>query len=156
MGLASAGDRCTGARNRSWSDAGWGPRSNPGGNDPSGNRGGRIAPALSAIRRLPEINQRDTWLAQVVLAQSEAGARDASLYTAAEITDDRVRSQALSHLAAEPAGGRGGGSNADFDSLIDLIKSTVKPTSWDDTGGAGSITSFPTGVYVAPQGLLHR
>ena len=31
------------------------------------------------------------------------------------------------------------GSQPDFDSLIDLIKSTVKPTSWDDVGGAGSV-----------------
>jgi hypothetical protein len=30
----------------------------------------------------------------------------------------------------------------DFDSLIDLIKNTVRPTSWDDTGGPGSIAPF--------------
>jgi general secretion pathway protein D len=43
-------------------------------------------------------------------------------------------------------GGLGGGSQADFDSLIDLIKTTVKPTSWDDTGGAGSISPFETNL----------
>ena len=38
--------------------------------------------------------------------------------------------------------------------MIDLIKSTVKPTSWDDVGGAGSISPFPTGVWVDPRGVL--
>ena len=43
-------------------------------------------------------------------------------------------------------GGLGGGSMADFDSLIDLITSTVKPTSWDEVGGPGSIEPFPTNL----------
>ena len=43
-------------------------------------------------------------------------------------------------------GGLGGGSMADFDSLIDLITSTVKPTSWDEVGGPGSIKPFPTNL----------
>jgi general secretion pathway protein D len=43
-------------------------------------------------------------------------------------------------------GGMGGGVQPDFDSLIDLIKSTVKPTSWDDVGGAGSIAPFDTNL----------
>jgi general secretion pathway protein D len=43
-------------------------------------------------------------------------------------------------------GGLGGGSQADFDSLIELIKTTVRPTSWDDTGGAGSISPFDTNL----------
>jgi hypothetical protein len=31
---------------------------------------------------------------------------------------------------------------ADFESLIDLITSTVSPSSWDENGGAGSIAPF--------------
>ena len=34
-------------------------------------------------------------------------------------------------------GGLGGAAQADFDSLIDLITSTVAPTTWDGCGGAG-------------------
>ena len=30
----------------------------------------------------------------------------------------------------------------DFDSLIEMIKSTVKPTSWDDSGGVGTLSEF--------------
>lgn len=40
-------------------------------------------------------------------------------------------------------GGMGGAAMADFDSLIELIKTTISPDSWDDTGGAGAIEPFP-------------
>ncbi len=39
-------------------------------------------------------------------------------------------------------GGMGGGAQADFDSLIQLITSTVKPQTWDEVGGPGSISEF--------------
>jgi len=39
-------------------------------------------------------------------------------------------------------GGIGGGTQADFDSLIDLIQTTVAPTTWDEVGGPGSISEF--------------
>lgn len=34
------------------------------------------------------------------------------------------------------------GAQADFDSLIDLITSTIKPTTWDEVGGPGSAKVF--------------
>jgi len=40
-------------------------------------------------------------------------------------------------------GGQGGAAMADFDTLINLIKDTIQPDSWDDLGGAGTITPFP-------------
>lgn len=43
-------------------------------------------------------------------------------------------------------GGMGGGSQADFDELIELIVSTVAPTSWDEVGGPGSIREFQTNL----------
>jgi len=39
-------------------------------------------------------------------------------------------------------GGLGGGAQADFDSLIELITSTIAPQSWDEVGGPGSIAAF--------------
>jgi len=45
-------------------------------------------------------------------------------------------------------GGLGGGAQADFDSLIDLITSTVKPTTWDEVGGPGSIAPFETNLSI--------
>ncbi len=43
-------------------------------------------------------------------------------------------------------GGMGGGAQADFDSLIDLITSTIEPDSWVDSGGENSITEFQTNL----------
>jgi len=43
-------------------------------------------------------------------------------------------------------GGLGGGVFADFDSLIDLVTSTVAPTTWDGVGGPGSVQPFPTNL----------
>jgi general secretion pathway protein D len=40
----------------------------------------------------------------------------------------------------------GGGVQADFDTLIDLIVATIAPNTWDDVGGEGSIQGFPTNL----------
>jgi general secretion pathway protein D len=39
-------------------------------------------------------------------------------------------------------GGLGGGSMADFDSLIDLITTTVQPESWEERGGKAQVASY--------------
>lgn len=115
---------------------------------------GEFAPALAEARRAATPERRDFWLAQIAAAQAQAGIRDASLQTASQISDDRTRSQTLSDIAAKPAGAHGGAAMADFDSLIELITSTVRPTSWDTVGGVGSIAPFPTGVHVDADGVL--
>ena len=119
-------------------------------------KAGEFAPALAAARAAPQPQQRDAWLGRIAAAQAGAGARDASLRTVAEISDDRNRTQTLSNLATQPLGGRGGGSQADFDALIDLITATIEPTSWDAVGGTGSIAPFETGVRVDARGVLKR
>ncbi len=43
-------------------------------------------------------------------------------------------------------GGMGGAAMADFDTLIELITTTIEPQSWDDVGGPGAIESFPTNL----------
>jgi general secretion pathway protein D len=51
--------------------------------------------------------------------------------------------------APQPAagpGGLGGGVIADFDSLIELITTTISPDSWDEVGGPGSISGFDTNL----------
>jgi general secretion pathway protein D len=45
-------------------------------------------------------------------------------------------------------GGLGGGTQADFDSLIQLITTTVKPSTWDSVGGPGSIAPFETNLSI--------
>ena len=43
-------------------------------------------------------------------------------------------------------GGMGGGAQADFDSLIQLITATIQPESWDEVGGPGSVQPFETNL----------
>ena len=48
----------------------------------------------------------------------------------------------------------GGGSLADFDSLIELITTTVQPETWEEVGGTGTIAGFPGGVLIDAAGLM--
>ncbi|MDX1963315.1 MAG: hypothetical protein SFX18_09190 [Pirellulales bacterium] len=43
-------------------------------------------------------------------------------------------------------GGMGGGAQADFDALIELITTTVQPDSWKENGGQGGIAPFETNL----------
>jgi hypothetical protein len=50
---------------------------------------------------------------------------------------------------------RGAAANADFDSLIDLIQSTIATETWaENGGGTAEIRPFPGGVLVDTAGLL--
>lgn len=50
---------------------------------------------------------------------------------------------------------RGGSANADFDSLIDLVVSTVAPDTWQENGGgSGEIRPFPNGVWLDSRGEI--
>ncbi len=113
---------------------------------------GEFAPALETALHTISIKDRDLWLAQIAMGQAGAGARNAAFNSAAGISNDQTRSQTLSGVAGTPMGG--GGTQADFDSLINLITATIQPNSWDAVGGPGSISPFPTGIYVDPQGVL--
>ncbi len=117
---------------------------------------GEFAPALEAVRAIADPARRSVWLERIALAQAEAGARQAAFTTLRYIPEDPLRSQSLHKVLQQPLGARGGGVEPDFDSLIDLIISTVRPSTWEDAGGSGSISPFPTGVYIDAQGVLHR
>lgn len=43
-------------------------------------------------------------------------------------------------------GGPGGGSQADFDTLTDLITTTVEPETWEELGGVGTLQGFPVNL----------
>lgn len=60
-------------------------------------------------------------------------------------------------VVVQPATGvqRGASANADFDSLIDLIVSTVATDSWAENGGGeAEVRPFPGGVFVDAAGTL--
>lgn len=65
-------------------------------------------------------------------------------------------SRGIQAAESSPVPARGGGQQADFDSLIELITATVAPDTWQDVGGEGAIQGFPGGVYVDASGLLQR
>jgi len=118
---------------------------------------GEFAPALTLAQAVSNERRRDAHLARIAVAQSRAGLRSAAAMVAGGIRDQSLRANTLAGISREPikvAGAAGGASLADFDSLIDLITSTIAPTSWDDVGGPGSIDAFPGGVYVDAQGAL--
>ena len=122
-------------------------------------RSGRVAPAINfanAADAAPA--NHDAILAAVSQAQAAAGDRLAAIESASQIGDDRMLTDTLGSVRAQPmkAAGAFGGNQADFDSLIQLITSTIAAPTWDDVGGQGSIMPFPNGVYVDPQGVLQK
>ena len=63
--------------------------------------------------------------------------------------------QGASDTGQGQGGQAGGAAQADFDSLIDLIQSTVSADSWVENGtGAGEIAPFPNGVFADAEGTL--
>ncbi len=116
---------------------------------------GEFGPAQTLANRLDDAAARDRWLRDIGVAQGKAGATSAAMDTLASVSDDRYRSEGIAQLNQRPRGFAGGGPQADFDSLIELITSTVEPNSWKEGGvGEGTIAPFPTGVYVDAKGLL--
>ena len=117
-----------------------------------------------ALENVPQNAQPDIARAQIAKAQLAGGARQAALMTIADIEDSSIRSESLESFGGGfPAGGgsqplrQGGVSQQDFDQLIDLVKGVIAPDSWADTGaGEGTISAFPSGVYVDAQGVLQR
>ncbi len=116
-----------------------------------------LAEDLAASANTPQ--QRDLLSRPIVAAQAAAGMFRASLQSASSIESDSQRAAAFDELMRMPVGSpeaRGGAALADFDTLIQLITSTIKPDSWDEVGGPGAIEPFPTGVFVDASGLLKR
>lgn len=50
----------------------------------------------------------------------------------------------------------GGGTQADFGPLINLITTTIRPDTWDANGGPGAVVPFPAGVAIDARGMLNR
>ena len=114
---------------------------------------GEFTSALTAARKIADPARRDQWLARIAGAQMRAGEPAASYNTLASVADDRVRAAALKE---SPPVGAQGGFQANFTDLINLITTTVSPTTWDEVGGPGSIQEYRNGVYVDAQGVVRR
>jgi len=120
---------------------------------------GEFGPARELVAQAGGGAPSDDLLRQIAEAQSRAGLLTPALQTASAIEDDSVRDTAFGELAGQPIGGpaaRGGAALADFDTLIELIQSTISPDSWDAVGGPGAVESYPGGVFVDASGLMKR
>jgi len=107
-------------------------------------------------------------MARVANQQFDSGDWRGAFTTAASLSYDTDRAELLSELSQKRAdsqdemqrtiaGVAGGITAADFTNLIDLITATISPDSWQDTGqGLGTIQSYPSGVYVDPDGTLQK
>jgi len=101
--------------------------------------------------------ERDDRLRQIALEEAHEGRYHTSIKAVSHLSDDRQRSIALREIYGIRQGAQGGGTQADFDSLIDLVQSTIEPDSWEEVGtGTGSIRGFEGGVYIDSDGLLNN
>jgi hypothetical protein len=119
---------------------------------------GEFAPALEIAACIHEPKKRNHALAEIAAKQAGGDARRGALATMRGINDQRLRAETAAFLAGQPRayGASGGGVIADFDTLIELVTSTIAPDSWLDNGGKGTISGFPTGVLVNTSGVLEQ
>jgi uncharacterized protein DUF1598 len=113
---------------------------------------GEFSSAIGTAGKIADPQRRDQWLARIAAAQAQAGDRAGSYNTLAGVGDDRVRAAGLKEA---PAGGQGG-FQANFTELINLITTTIAPTTWDEVGGPGAIQEYRNGVYVDAGGVVRR
>jgi hypothetical protein len=106
---------------------------------------GEFSSATGRGLQLP-VHQRDFVLAQVAGAQGSVGETSAANGTIRGIESSLSRDDAIA--------GAGGGSFADFQSLMDLIQTTIVPDTWEALGGPSSMSPYPQGVYVDPAGTV--
>ncbi|MEL7497019.1 MAG: DUF1598 domain-containing protein [Planctomycetota bacterium] len=134
---------------------------------------GEIPIAIDAANKLP-MNQRDQWLSEIARSQMNSGAAGGAFYTAQQIQNDDSRSGLLGDFHDQRFGNlgnfnnvplgngglnpnpRGGITEADFNDLVNLIRNTIEPDSWDDAQGLGSLQPYPAGVFVSADGTLKR
>lgn len=81
-------------------------------------------------------------------AGAQSNARDG------QSTSDSIGDQSTDESSSRQDNGSGGGSFADFQSLIDLIQTTVVPDTWEALGGPSTMAPYPQGVYVDASGTL--
>lgn len=121
---------------------------------------GEFAPARDIANRQQDPQLRNQMLRQLAGAQAKTGNQRASFHSLSGLTGGTGfksgSTASLPGLSGGIPGGQGGAAMADFQSLIDLITTTIAPDSWEDNGGSGVIKEFRSGVHVDTNGLLSR
>ena len=101
----------------------------------------------------------DALLAEIATAQSLSGETAAAAATLRGIESASAQSSVINDTwqtteGGGQGGGAGGGAFADFDSLMNLIQTTVMPDTWEALGGSSTMAPYPQGVYVDPTGTI--
>ncbi|HEY0984894.1 MULTISPECIES: DUF1598 domain-containing protein [unclassified Schlesneria] len=112
---------------------------------------GEFGLALDQALVAPTPEERAALLTQVAAAQQAAGETDAAAGTLKRIP----RRSRLENAPAAPRALQGG-VQADFQTLMRLIRENTKSKWEEEDGEGGAMSPFPTGVKVSPTGLLHR
>ncbi len=92
-----------------------------------------------------------------VRKQAQAGQSHEALDSARQIASRLPASDRREKLLEEidvASHAAAAGQQIDFDSLIQLLQSTIAPNTWDSVGGPGSAQPFPGGVWIDTTGLL--
>jgi len=118
---------------------------------------GQFPQAVALAQGIVDPAERDRLLGTIATAQAKSGATSGAMQTLSSIEDDRVRSYSLHDIAGTPLQqARGGGAQPDFQSLVDMVTTTIQPDTWDQVGGPGSVAPFPGGVYFDTKGLMKK
>ncbi len=115
---------------------------------------GEFGPALDVAKRVADPAQQGALVQSVAAAQQAAGEPVTAAATLSRIARNPQNS-GVGGLSGR-AGFGGGGSMADFQTLMNMIMQNTSG-KWmlvDQEGGA--MTEYPQGIRVAPNGLLHR
>ncbi|MAT14346.1 MAG: hypothetical protein CMJ46_03655 [Planctomyces sp.] len=119
---------------------------------------GEFAPALKLAEQAPAPAEKAKLVTQVAMAQAKSGEPKAAMASVGRIPALDSRQEATESVVRETREQTqaGGGAQADFSSLINLIQTSVG--EWEDTGeGSGTIQPFDSqagGISVDPNGLL--
>ncbi len=115
---------------------------------------GEFGPALDVAKKVADPAQQGALVQSVAAAQQAAGEPVTAAATLSRIARNPQNS-GVGGLAGR-GGFAGGGSMADFQTLMNMIMQNTSG-KWmlvDQEGGA--MTEYPQGIRVAPNGLLHR
>lgn len=117
---------------------------------------GEFGAALEQAAQVDDPALQAQLLEQIALAQQEAGSASAAQATLRRISSRERRAQAQGKAAQQQRQLAGGASMADFGTLMALIQQNTSGEWEDQDGVGGTMTPFPTGVKVSPEGVLSR
>jgi hypothetical protein len=106
----------------------------------------------ATIAEEPTAPQESKGPRQTLRERIAAGDYEGALQSALSSSDSQGRLDMLLELRG--GGGLGGGAQADFDSLMELIQSTIAPDSWEQLGGPGTMEPYFAGVFVDSEGMV--